>query len=256
MIQHLMATRLLPAVKRYALGTEPVREAAKAAQVPIPTLEDDDLVHDEQTQSSVVTSEPASVAQSEENLDVAPSRTPSEIPTRSYDVTASESSFMPTNAVSSTPARPGHARAPDRTLDDQPSWSASLESPMDRLKSELQSFAREEEEASARQDVSSLTDSLMYEEENTIQQLPPMAQEKTEKRALPGSIATNPKPRFSPPIFLRVHCRPSCKRDKRVCLTAQGQAKDADRHSKTHSVYSPSQIGERAYVSVALPSAI
>ncbi|KAF8435621.1 hypothetical protein L210DRAFT_927739 [Boletus edulis BED1] len=187
-IQHLMATRLLPAVKRYALGTEPVREAAKfwtsfyeqAAQVHIPTLEDDDLVYDEQTQSSVVTSEPASVAQPEENLDVTPSRTP---PTRTYDVTASESSFMPANAVSSTPARPGHAHAPDRTLDDQPSWSASLESPMDRLKSELQSFAREEEEASAQQDVSSLTDSLMYEEENTIQQLPPMAQEKTEKSA-------------------------------------------------------------------------
>lgn len=204
-IQHLMATRLLPAVKRYALGTEPVREAAKvtvlssfitqslsqnflrvhkfwtsfyeqAAQVHIPTLEDYDSVHDEQTQSSVADSESASDSQPREDLDVTPSRMPSEMTTRTYDVTASESSFMPVNAVSSTPARPGHA--PDRTLDDQPSWSASLESPIIHLKSELQSFAREEEEASVRQDTSSLTDSLMYEEENTIQQFPSIGQEK------------------------------------------------------------------------------
>ncbi|KAI9569502.1 DASH complex subunit Ask1-domain-containing protein [Boletus coccyginus] len=185
-IQHLMATRFLPAVKRYALGTEPVREAAKfwtsfyeqAAQVHIPTLDDDDLMHDEHTQPSVVTSESASVSQ-REDLDVSHSRTPSEI---TYDVTASESSFMPANAVSSTPARPGHA--PDQTADDHPSWSASLELPMVRLKSELQSFAREEEEeVSARQDTSSLTDSLMDEEDNTIQQFPSFTREKTEKNA-------------------------------------------------------------------------
>ncbi|KAG8219364.1 hypothetical protein J3R82DRAFT_281 [Butyriboletus roseoflavus] len=209
-----MATRLLPAVKRYALGTEPVREAAKvtvspdlstwsssqngffsffpvlkfwtsfyeqAAQVHIPTLEDYDFVHDEQTQPSDADEESASVSQPED-LDVTPSRTPSEITTRTYDVTASESSFLPANAVSSTPARPGHA--PDRTVDDQPSWSASLESPMVRLKSELQSFARaEEEEASARQDASSFIDSIMYEEENTIQQLPSIGQEKAEEGA-------------------------------------------------------------------------
>lgn len=205
-----MSTRLLPAVKRYALGTEPVREAAKvrldpsrihtcssrqpaflytqfwtsfyeqAAQVHIPTLGDDDPpVQDEQTQSSESAS--VSVSRPEENLDVSHSRTASETATRTYDVTASESSFMPGNAVSSTPARPGHA--PDRTLDEQPSWSASLESPMVRLKSELQSFAREEEEASLQRDTSSMTDSLMYEEENTVQQLPPITQEKTEKSA-------------------------------------------------------------------------
>ena len=156
----------------------------RAAQVHIPTLEDDDLQPDEQTQSSVVVSDSASVSRPERDLDVTRSRTPSEITTRAYDVTASESSFMPTNAVSSTPARPG--RAPDRTMDDQPSWSASLESPMVRLKSELQSFAREEEEeASARQDNSALTDSLMYEEEDTVQQFPSIAQEKSASRPEP-----------------------------------------------------------------------
>ncbi|KAF8433484.1 hypothetical protein L210DRAFT_2707347 [Boletus edulis BED1] len=106
-------------------------------------------------------------------------------------------------------SRPGHARAPDRTLDDQPSWSASLESPMERLKSELQSFAREEEEASARQDVSSLTDSLMYERKTqTLSNNSHRWLRERRRRALPDSIVTNPKPRFSPPIFLRVHCRP------------------------------------------------
>ena len=150
----------------------------QAAQVHIPTLEDDDLVQDAETQSSDVASESVSVPLPDVDVPHSHSRTPSEISTRTYDVTASESSFMPSNAVSSTPLRPG--RASDRTLDDQPSWSASLESPMVRLKSELQSFAREEEEeASVQQDTSSLMDSLMYEEENTIQQPPSITQEKS-----------------------------------------------------------------------------
>lgn len=54
--------------------------------------------------------------------------------------TASESSFMPSNAVSSTPARAGFPH----NADDQPSWSASLESPLVRLDRELQSFTLEE----------------------------------------------------------------------------------------------------------------
>lgn len=146
----------------------------------IPTLEDDASMNEVQTQSSVAASESPSVSQAGEDLDVTPSRGPSETTSRAYDVTASESSFMPTNAVSSTPARPGHA--PDQTVDEQPSWSASLELPMARLKNELQSFAQEEqEEASVQQDTSCLADSIMYEEENTIQQLPSIGQEKTEK---------------------------------------------------------------------------
>ena len=86
----------------------------------------------------------------------------------SYDVTSSESSFMPTNAVSSTPARATYPH--DQTADDQPSWSASLESPLVRLDRELQSFTREEYEASARQDVDSVCDDSVYEEEATVQQ--------------------------------------------------------------------------------------
>ena len=161
----------------------------------IPTLGDDDLGQDEQTELSVVVSEPASVSQPERDVDVTPPRTPSEVTTRTYDVTASESSFMPSNAVSSTPARPGHVH--DKTLDDQPSWSASLDLPMVRLKNELQSFAREEEEDSVQQDTSSLTDSLMYEEENTVQQFPSIPQGKTEKSTAQPD-REKPKTRIQP----------------------------------------------------------
>lgn len=140
----------------------------------IPTLEDAEYdaaqTEDEQTQPSVVAaSESASVSGVSGNLDtsVTSSYAPSEIITApAYDVTASENSFMPaSNAVSSTPARPGHA-APDRTVDEQPSWNASLESPMVRLKRELQRSAREEleeeQEASVLQpDMSSYADSIM-----------------------------------------------------------------------------------------------
>lgn len=33
-IQHVMANRILPAVKKYAVGTQPVREAAKVGAHP------------------------------------------------------------------------------------------------------------------------------------------------------------------------------------------------------------------------------
>ncbi|KAF9225288.1 hypothetical protein BS17DRAFT_794902 [Gyrodon lividus] len=179
-IQNLMATRLLPAVKRYAVSTEPVREAAKfwtsfyeqAAQVHIPTLGDYASMNDG-SKSSVAHSEAESVSQPDADSDNTPSHTPSRTNTRTYDVTASESSFMPANAVSSTPARSTYAH--DRTADDHPSWSASLESPMVRLDRELQSFAREAEEGA------STTDSFAYDEENTIQQS--IDQGKSEKKS-------------------------------------------------------------------------
>ncbi|KIJ66465.1 hypothetical protein HYDPIDRAFT_129352 [Hydnomerulius pinastri MD-312] len=180
-IQNLMATKLLPAVKRYAVSTEPVREAAKfwtsfyeqAAQVHIPTFEDYSSINDGLSQpsaeNSMAHSDSESVSQSDTDADVTPSHTPLQSNTRTYDVTASESSFMPGNAVSSTPARSTYPHDP--TADEQPSWSASMESPLVRLDRELQNFTREEEEeASARGDVTSVTDSFAYEEENTIQQ--------------------------------------------------------------------------------------
>ncbi|KAG2136530.1 uncharacterized protein EDB93DRAFT_1242387 [Suillus bovinus] len=178
-IQNIMATKLLPAVKRYAVSTEPVREAAKfwtsfyekAAQVHIPTYEDYSSLHEQQSEAtSQAESSPAPPAAEESSLfSTDDDTTPSHQRNRTYgpNSTASESSFMPSNAVSSTPARtglPGHD-----IVDDQPSWSASLESPLVRLDRELQNFTiGEDTKASAGQDLT--YNSFTYEEENTVQQ--------------------------------------------------------------------------------------
>ncbi|KAG6331289.1 hypothetical protein ID866_7802 [Astraeus odoratus] len=177
-IQNILSSRLLPAVKRYAVSTEPVRETAKfwtsfyeqAAQVHIPTLEDH-YMNESQSQTPLSDDTPVpsdqtlTSAQSDADGPSQCGNTDSQV----YDVTASESSFMPTNAVSSTPARGAHLH--NRTIDDQPSWSASLESPLVRLDRELQNFTREEqEEVSAHQDATSTSDSFAYEEEDTVQQ--------------------------------------------------------------------------------------
>ncbi|KAI6136180.1 hypothetical protein F5141DRAFT_1039509 [Pisolithus sp. B1] len=201
-IQNILANRLLPAVKRYAVSTEPVREAAKfwtsfyeeAAQIHISTAEDH---HANETQSQTSLTENFSSAYSDTESTPSPPGPSVQSPrsvsqgNHTYDVTASESSFMPANAISSTPARGVHHQ--DRTADDQPSWSSSLESPLVRLDRELQSFTREEEEeASARQDVTSVRDSFAYEEEDTIQQnVDNKGKNKELPTAIPRSILKN-----------------------------------------------------------------
>lgn len=166
-----MATKLLPAVKRYAVSTEPVREAAKvtfilhtkssveptlsyqfwtsfyekSAQVHIPAYEDYSSLHEQQSETTSQT-ESSSIqlnAEATSQFDNEDDTTPSHPHSRTYDPhsTASESSFMPSNAVSSTPARAGF---PHNHTMDQPSWSASLESPLVRLDRELQNFTLEE----------------------------------------------------------------------------------------------------------------
>ncbi|KAG2099836.1 uncharacterized protein F5147DRAFT_711190 [Suillus discolor] len=176
-IQNIMATKLLPAVKRYAVSTEPVREAAKfwtsfyekAAQVHIPTYEEYSSLHEQQSEATSQ-AENSTRPDAEESLfDTEDDETPSHNRNRTYgpNSTASESSFMPSNAVSSTPARTGLSG--NDTVDDQPSWSASLESPLVRLDRELQNFTLgEDSKASAGQD--STYNSFAYEEENTVQQ--------------------------------------------------------------------------------------
>ncbi|OAX38686.1 hypothetical protein K503DRAFT_717814 [Rhizopogon vinicolor AM-OR11-026] len=152
-IQNVMATKLLPAVKRYAVSTEPVREAAKfwtsfyekAAQVHIPTYEDYSSLHEQsetisQAESSSIRPDDEATSQFDNEDDTTPSHPHSR--TCDPNSTASESSFMPSNAVSSTPARAGFPH--NLTTDDQPSWSASLESPLVRLDRELQNFTLEE----------------------------------------------------------------------------------------------------------------
>ncbi|KAI6102683.1 DASH complex subunit Ask1-domain-containing protein [Pisolithus croceorrhizus] len=193
-IQNILANRLLPAVKRYAVSTEPVREAAKfwtsfyeeAAQIHISTAEDH---HANETQSQTSLTENFSSAYSDTESTPSPPGPSVQSPrsvsqgNHTYDVTASESSFMPANAISSTPAR--------GTISHH--WSSSLESPLVRLDRELQSFTREEEEeASARQDVTSVRDSFAYEEEDTIQQnMDNKGKNKELPTAIPRSILKN-----------------------------------------------------------------
>ncbi|TFY59547.1 hypothetical protein EVG20_g7752 [Dentipellis fragilis] len=157
-MQQIMSSRLLPAFKRYSVGTEPVREAAKfwtsfyeqAAQVRIPTYEDYSTTHDQsshteaeqshETEADITASSDHSSASSSSHHPSGfdPSRLPSE-----------ESFLTGQAAVSSTPARTRlhHQNAHDTftTQGSEPSWTASLESPMVRLDRDLQNFAREDQ---------------------------------------------------------------------------------------------------------------
>ncbi|KAK2460119.1 hypothetical protein APHAL10511_007885 [Amanita phalloides] len=140
-IQSILANKILPAVKRYAVGTEPVREAAKfwtsfyeqAAQIRIPTF-DDYMTVNENTESE--REDPESVAVHENEATIEPS------------VTSTETSFMPgQHAYSSTPATVRATHIYD-TADDQSdagsSWAASIESPFVRLDREIQELTRED----------------------------------------------------------------------------------------------------------------
>ncbi|KAF5377142.1 hypothetical protein D9757_008796 [Collybiopsis confluens] len=142
-VHNTLSTRILPAVKRYAVGTEPVREAAKfwvsfyeqAAQIRIPTFED----YDAATESSAVqtTEHASSLSDQEEDNNEEEQGT-------HYSIASAESSFAP-GPFSSTPAaaRLAHATAVD---DTDASWSASIESPFIRLDREIRNFSQDADE--------------------------------------------------------------------------------------------------------------
>ncbi|THH04379.1 hypothetical protein EW145_g5558, partial [Phellinidium pouzarii] len=138
----ILSTKILPNVKRFAVNTEPVREAARfwvsfyeqAAQVRIPTTEDfsaDDEQHS---------------AHSEEETYSKPSE---EVPSQSRafypNASPSESSFAPEDAlVSSTPmtmARPKSRAQQEPSM----SWAASIESPLERLDKGLKSLSEQDD---------------------------------------------------------------------------------------------------------------
>ncbi|KDQ31398.1 hypothetical protein PLEOSDRAFT_1096263 [Pleurotus ostreatus PC15] len=138
-MHNILANQMLPAVKRYAVGTEPVREAAKfwtsfyeqAAQIRIPTFEDYSSVNEaaEETQGD---SSRHSGAYTDEDHDNQ---------TDEQSVASTENSFMPNQAAfSSTPATAHRQRLaqPHDSFGshaDDPSWSASLESPLEQEQS-------------------------------------------------------------------------------------------------------------------------
>ncbi|KAI1785542.1 hypothetical protein LXA43DRAFT_1037578 [Ganoderma leucocontextum] len=164
-IQHVMANRILPAVKRYAVGTQPVREAAKfwttfyeqAAQIRIPTY-DDYSAGQEQTEDgeTAESSQAASESTPDESSATTHSDSESDGETphqnRTFDRTSSEVSFAPGQAaISSTPATAYRSRSRNahdnafasQASESMPSWSASLESPLMQLNRDVQSLAED-----------------------------------------------------------------------------------------------------------------
>ncbi|KAJ3574611.1 hypothetical protein NP233_g1637 [Leucocoprinus birnbaumii] len=153
-IHNALANKLLPAVKRYAVGTEPVREAAKfwtsfyeqAAQIRIPTSDDHSTVNDFPSEHEVSSTTSDHTTQDDSILDSDSETTQEAIarqPEESTDSTT-ESSFHPNqDALSSTPATARIASSHENTAKsvEMPSWSASLESPFVRLSNEVKNFS-------------------------------------------------------------------------------------------------------------------
>ncbi|KIJ49373.1 hypothetical protein M422DRAFT_27735 [Sphaerobolus stellatus SS14] len=118
-IQSLIANKLLPAFKRYAEGTEPVREAAKfwksfyeaAAQVRIPVSSDMSSLYEDSGEQEA---------------------TRSFVEDKTPDNAAVQNDSFARGAISSTPL----VRDPTTVTlprDDDDSWTASIESPFERL---------------------------------------------------------------------------------------------------------------------------
>ncbi|KDR85497.1 hypothetical protein GALMADRAFT_84362 [Galerina marginata CBS 339.88] len=150
-IHNVLASKLLPAVKRYAVGTEPVREAAKfwtsfyeqAAQIRIPTVDDYSTVNETPSEHE----EANSSAQAPEHIDDTANDQTTRPTQDVYEtsVVNSETSFLPgQGAFSSTPAT---ARLATTSFTSQgsedPSWTQSMESPLVRLNREINNFSRE-----------------------------------------------------------------------------------------------------------------
>ncbi|KAL5501762.1 hypothetical protein ACEPAH_9022 [Sanghuangporus vaninii] len=139
----ILSTRILPAVKRYAVNTEPVREAARfwvsfyeqAAQVRIPTTEDFSTEREGQATASdeeVETEQPYEGQQQPGTFDP--------------NVTPAESSFAPENAaVSSTPMPVANERAPVESSHAHDMWAESMQSPLKRLNEGLKSLGEQED---------------------------------------------------------------------------------------------------------------
>ncbi|KAH9924349.1 uncharacterized protein BXZ73DRAFT_91330 [Epithele typhae] len=154
-MQHIMANRVLPAMKRYAIGTQPVREAARfwtafyeqAAEIRIPTYDDystgqeqttEDHTVDASRTESVTSYSKHSARSGPEDESVADSADDSRM--LNVDRTSSDVSFAPSQAaVSSTPAAASKSRSSRHTQDESmPSWQASLDSPLRQLNRDIQ----------------------------------------------------------------------------------------------------------------------
>ncbi|KAG6889335.1 hypothetical protein C0995_001742 [Termitomyces sp. Mi166 len=134
-IHHLLANKVLPALKRYAVATEPVREAAKfwtsfyeqAAQIKIPTFDDHSTVNEESQQPEMIST------MQDQTTDTSPPLRESH-PTEP-SMTSTNVSFMPgQDAFSSTPATARMTRMHETSSEttDESSWNVSLDPSMIR----------------------------------------------------------------------------------------------------------------------------
>ncbi|KAF9486550.1 hypothetical protein BDN70DRAFT_916320 [Pholiota conissans] len=149
-IHHALATKLLPAVKRYAVGTEPVREAAKfwtsfyeqAAQIRIPSFDDYSTINENPSERE----ETETSSQGQEDNTPRNHTTRTDQQTYETSTVNSETSFLPgQGAFSSTPAMSRLGKSNNGAYQDevseQPSWAPSLESPLVRLGREINNFS-------------------------------------------------------------------------------------------------------------------
>ncbi|KAF6754170.1 hypothetical protein DFP72DRAFT_813293 [Ephemerocybe angulata] len=150
-IHNVLASQILPAVKRYSIGTEPVREAAKfwtsfyerAAQIRIPTYDEHSTVNEIPSDTEEVSNE----EEQEQTVQIDNTRDgPHDF---EPSMAQTESSFMPgQDAFSSTPATTRGATTMDSFAShgsNEPSWANSMESPLLRLKSEIQNFSTDDD---------------------------------------------------------------------------------------------------------------
>ncbi|KAF9011205.1 hypothetical protein BDQ17DRAFT_1233650 [Cyathus striatus] len=172
-IHNVLANKILPAVKRYAVGTEPVREAAQfwtsfyeqAAQIRIPTYDED-----YSTVNDVPSERGESDTTTTQDYDGTPQDYSMAQDSRSYEpsMAHTESSFMPAQgAISSTPATSRKAAPDDSFLShgsDDPSWTRTLQSPLVRLSREIQSLSNPDDIVQPGDTTSTDVPSMRYHE--------------------------------------------------------------------------------------------
>ncbi|PFH49824.1 hypothetical protein AMATHDRAFT_75994 [Amanita thiersii Skay4041] len=149
-IHHVLANRVLPAVKRYAVGTEPIRESAKfwtsfyeqAAQIRIPTFEEYVSVNDQPSEQG------PEISESNAQSPLIPHETVLEQNTVEHSISVTENSFAPgQHAYSSTPATTRTTRIYDTSDAESaagPSWTSSIESPLVRLDREIRDLTKDD----------------------------------------------------------------------------------------------------------------
>ncbi|KAJ6604945.1 DASH complex subunit Ask1-domain-containing protein [Mycena sp. CBHHK59/15] len=171
-IHNILANKILPAVKRYAVGTKPVREAAnfwvsfyeQAAQIRIPTYDDYSTVNEVPSERGDLASEAESSSRTAEPV----------LQNEEHSIRSTESSFMPGQAAfASTPATARGTHTFDTFTShqsDDPSWTASMESPLVRLDREVQNFSRQDHNISSGSKLPSLQfDQPLGDEDDTVQ---------------------------------------------------------------------------------------